>query len=92
MIRIVLAFFNVVASSQILPLLPKAAAKVIQFVDLQKNKTKIPPGGGILHLLLYRFYEKSLSGILCNLAFPVLTVARLYRARRDILASSVILE
>jgi len=36
MIGIVLAFFNVVASSQILPLLPKAGAKVIQFPDLQK--------------------------------------------------------
>ena len=41
MIGIVLAFFNVVASSQILPLLPKAAAKVIQFVDLQKIKEKL---------------------------------------------------
>ena len=36
MIGIVLAFFNVVASSQILPLLPKEGAKVIQFPDLQK--------------------------------------------------------
>ena len=35
MIGIVLAFFNVVASSQILPLLPKAAAKVIQIVNIQ---------------------------------------------------------
>ncbi|MBO5700231.1 MAG: hypothetical protein J6R57_02295 [Bacteroidales bacterium] len=42
MIGIVLAFFNVVASSQILPLLPKAGAKVIQFVDLQKNNKKLP--------------------------------------------------